>query len=180
LGYADIIADITETGNALRENHLKVVGGVIQRSQACLIGSKRLLHKHPNYVEQIRTLLELVEAREQGRSCYSIVANIAGQSAETVGKLITALPQLAGLQGPTIAPVYNKHQLDLDTDSATPHAQSDNQWYAINVIVQQRDLLPAVDYLRGIGASTVTVTPVQYTFHSQCTAYKALLDALAA
>jgi ATP phosphoribosyltransferase len=185
LGYADIIADITETGNALRENHLKIVGGTILRSQACMIGSKRLLQANPHYVEQIRTLLELIEARQQGRTCYSLVANIAGESVAAVGQQITALPQLAGLQGPTIAPVYNKHATDaLNTNTDTsnpiiPSSDSDNfQWYAINVIVQQRDLLPVVDYLRGIGASTVTFTPVQYAFHAQCKAYQALLDML--
>jgi len=30
-GYADIIADITETGTAIRDNKLKIVGGPILR-----------------------------------------------------------------------------------------------------------------------------------------------------
>ncbi|MCO5063324.1 MAG: ATP phosphoribosyltransferase [Rhizobiaceae bacterium] len=41
-GSADVIVDITTTGSTLRANHLKILGdGVILRSQACLVESKR-------------------------------------------------------------------------------------------------------------------------------------------
>src|SRR5437868_1225944 len=40
LGYADMVVDITETGTTLRDNQLKIVGGPILRSQACLIAHR--------------------------------------------------------------------------------------------------------------------------------------------
>ncbi|MFU0507702.1 ATP phosphoribosyltransferase [Pseudaminobacter sp. NGMCC 1.201702] len=41
-GSADIITDITTTGSTLRANHLKVLqDGVILRSQACLVASRK-------------------------------------------------------------------------------------------------------------------------------------------
>jgi ATP phosphoribosyltransferase len=41
-GSADVIVDITTTGSTLRANHLKVLDdGVILRSQACLVASKK-------------------------------------------------------------------------------------------------------------------------------------------
>ncbi|MBX3598682.1 MAG: ATP phosphoribosyltransferase [Rhizobiaceae bacterium] len=41
-GSADVIVDITTTGSTLKANHLKILGdGVILRSQACLVASKR-------------------------------------------------------------------------------------------------------------------------------------------
>jgi ATP phosphoribosyltransferase len=41
-GSADVIVDITTTGSTLRANHLKVLAdGVILRSQACLVASRR-------------------------------------------------------------------------------------------------------------------------------------------
>ncbi|MDX8522575.1 ATP phosphoribosyltransferase [Mesorhizobium dulcispinae] len=41
-GLADVIVDITTTGSTLRANHLKVLGdGVILKSQACLVASKK-------------------------------------------------------------------------------------------------------------------------------------------
>ena len=41
-GSADVIVDITTTGSTLRANHLKVLAdGVILRSQACLVRSRK-------------------------------------------------------------------------------------------------------------------------------------------
>lgn len=41
-GSADVIVDITTTGSTLRANHLKVISdGVILRSEACLVASRR-------------------------------------------------------------------------------------------------------------------------------------------
>ena len=41
-GSADVIVDITTTGSTLRANHLKILSdGVILRSQACLVASRK-------------------------------------------------------------------------------------------------------------------------------------------
>ena len=41
-GSADVIVDITTTGSTLRANHLRVLeDGVILKSQACLVASRR-------------------------------------------------------------------------------------------------------------------------------------------
>lgn len=42
-----MVADITSTGTTLRDNQLKIVGGPILRSQACLVGSRRSLRATP-------------------------------------------------------------------------------------------------------------------------------------
>ncbi len=170
LGYADVIADIVETGTALRDNQLKVVGGPILRSQACLIGSRRSLRANSQHLEIVRRLLEMIEAQQRGRRFHSLVANIAGPSLEAVGSLVAARPELAGLQGPTIAPVWNKHPGEPDS--------ADTTWYAVNVVVPQEELFTAVDHLRSIGASTVTVTPIQYAFYAHSEAYTRLLERL--
>ena len=42
LGIADIIVDITSTGNTIRANHLKILDdGVILKSQSCLFANKK-------------------------------------------------------------------------------------------------------------------------------------------
>ncbi|RWE52943.1 ATP phosphoribosyltransferase [Mesorhizobium sp.] len=42
-GLADVVVDITTSGSTLRANHLKVLAdGVILRSQACLVASRKL------------------------------------------------------------------------------------------------------------------------------------------
>lgn len=171
LGYADIIADITETGNTIRDNNLKIIGDTILRSQACLVASRQSLLEHPEHVDIVRQLLDLLEAYQNGKSLYSLIANVQGTSLEAIGRLVTEHPQLAGLQGPTVSPVWNKYT-SMQEDSP------DTAWYAVNVIVPQAKLLAAVDHLRTIGASTVTVTPVQYAFYTQSEAYGRLLHML--
>ncbi|GAB4436592.1 MAG: ATP phosphoribosyltransferase [Chloroflexi bacterium OHK40] len=166
LGYADIIADITETGTAIRDNKLKIVGGPILRSQAVLVGSRRTLRDNAPKLALVRQLLELVEARRRGRLFYSLTANVAGESVETVGRRVTARLELAGLQGPTIAPVWSKYAAEGD------------QWYAVNVVVPQEELLPAVEHLRNIGAVSITTVQVQHVFKAQSDAYARLLAAL--
>jgi ATP phosphoribosyltransferase len=170
LGYADIIADLSETGNSLRDNQLKVVGHPILHSQACLIGSRRSLRDTPQRLEQVRILLELLEANQHATSHCSIIANLPGTSEEAVGRCVAEDDLLAGLQGPTISPVWNKHAVAGTTTA--------DGWYAVNIIVNRTHLATTVDRLRNIGASTVTVTPVQYTFYAQSTVYQRLLTLL--
>ncbi|NJN19328.1 MAG: ATP phosphoribosyltransferase [Oscillochloris sp.] len=165
-GYADIIADITETGTAIRDNKLKIVGGPILRSQAVLIGSRRSLRGNQSKLELLRQLLELIEARRRGRLYYSLTANIVGTSVEAVGRMVTERRELAGLRGPTIAPVWSKF------------ADAEGQWYAVNVVVPQNELLPAVDHLRRIGAVSISTTPVQHVFNERSSTYEGLIASL--
>lgn len=167
LGYADIIADITETGTALRDNQLKIVGGPILRSEACMVGSKRSLRGDGAKLARVKDLLELIEARRRARQFYSIVANVPGDSVEDVGRQVTARPELAGMQGPTIAPVWNKNA----------HATRP-VWFAVTIVVPQNELLLAVTHLRSIGASSMTVLPVQYVFNAESGVYRQLLTNL--
>ncbi len=169
LGYADIIADITETGSAIRENRLKIVGGPMLRSQAALIGSRRSLRADEGKLALVRQLLELIEARRRGRLFYSLTANVPGDLVEAVGRKVTARHELAGLQGPTISPVWSKFAAE---------GVSDPPWYAVNVAVPQEELLQAVDHLRSIGAFSITTGQIQHVFQSQSEAYARLLAAL--
>ncbi|WP_129672346.1 ATP phosphoribosyltransferase [Candidatus Chloroploca sp. Khr17] len=168
LGYADIIADITETGTAIRDNRLKIVGGTILRSQAVLVGSRRTLRNDQGKLALVRQLLELIEGRRQGRLFYSLTANLPGASIESVGRQVTARMELAGLQGPTIAPVWSK----FDDEQAAP------RWYAVNVVVPQDELLPAVQHLRNIGAVSISTVQVQHVFKAESEAFARLRTAL--
>jgi ATP phosphoribosyltransferase len=169
LGHADIVADITETGTAIRENKLKIVGGPIQRSQAVLVGSRRNLRTDPSKLALVRELLELIEARRRGRLFYSLTANVPGRSVAEVGRGVAARQELAGLHGPTIAPVWNKYLAE---------AGGEPQWFAVNVVVPQQELLSATDHLRSLGAVSITTVQVQHVFKAQSEAYAQLLTAL--
>lgn len=165
LAYADIIADITETGTTLRDNQLKIVGGPILRSQACLVANRANLRADAEKRGAVKTLLELIEARQRGRQFVQIVANVPGSSAEAVGRKVAARRDLAGMQGPTVAPVW------------TPDGAS-FEWHTVTVVVPQDQVLAAIDHLRELGGDGITVVTAQYVFTAHSEEYQRLLAAL--
>lgn len=169
LGYADIIADLTQTGTTLRENHLKVIpDGTILDAQACLIGNYAVLQANPGMLDTIRTFLEYIDAAHQGRGYFQLIANIKGQSAEEIAHLVSADARTRGLQGPTIAPIF----------SANGNSSSDGQWYTVTIIISSSDLLPAVEHMRAIGGTQTIVSPVRYVFMENSPTFAHLVDQL--
>ena len=165
MGYAAIIADITSTGATLRENRLKTIqGGTIFISQACLLGNRRRLEENPEALSATKTILELMEARLRASTYYSIIANIKGDSPDEVASYVKARPEIAGIQGPTIAPVYSRNE--------------DRRWYAITLVVERDKVMSAVEHLRQIGGNGITVSPTTYVFEGGCHAYDQLLTVL--
>src|ERR1700716_4304742 len=162
LETADIICDITSSGVTLRENRLKAVaGGVVVESQACLIGNRRGLMSDPERLEATHGLLELIEAYLRSRQQVSITANIRGESAEAVARRVLANGGVAGLRGPTVARVF-------------PKDATEDDWFALTVVVGEDVLLPAVHSLRLAGASEVTATQVRYVFEHRSWTFEAL------
>ncbi|MBO9350017.1 MAG: ATP phosphoribosyltransferase [Thermomicrobium sp.] len=167
LGYADLIADLTETGVTLRENRLRVLeGGVILRAQACLIASRRALRAAPQKLQQARAIIELIEARLRSRRYRLITANIRGSSEDEVVRHVTAHAATTGERGPTVARVYPKS------------GEDGPGWYEVTIIVPQHLLLEAVDHLRLAGSSGITVTSPEYVFDSRSHAFARLCRAL--
>lgn len=167
LGYADIIADLTETGVTLRDNRLRVLdGGGVLRAQACLIASRRTLRRAAAKLEAARAIIELSEARLRTRQFRLITANVQGESAEGVARHVTSQVETAGEQGPTIASVYPK------ADGLG------GRWFGVTIIVRANHLLPAVDHLRRAGASGITVTSPDYVFDACSPAYERLVHEL--
>ena len=73
--------------------------------------------------------------------------------------------EIAGIQGPTVAKVYSRNTGEQD-------------WYAVTVVVRSTDVLAAVEHLREIGGSGVTVFSPDYVFEEASSAYQRLLDTL--
>jgi ATP phosphoribosyltransferase len=183
LGYADIIADITETGTTLRENRLKIVSGsTILRSQACLIAGRDSLRQHRPKLASVQTILELIEARRKARGFAQIIANVPGTSAAEVAERVSQSPDLGGLQGPTVAPVFPArgttqvmHLVENGDDESLTSAQP---WYAVSLIVVADRVLDGVAYLRMLGSTGIVVLPIQYAFGAYSDSYLDLLHAV--
>lgn len=168
LGYADIIADLVSTGITLRDNHLRpLADGEILASQACLIANVNTLRNKPEALEVARKLLEYMEAHLRATNSYVITANMRGDSPEAIADLMFNRPYISGLQGPTVSPVV-----------ASRHLPSHENWYAVNIVVNQRDLVPAIAELRQIGGSGVIVSPCIYIFEEEPARYTAMLEML--
>jgi ATP phosphoribosyltransferase len=164
VGNADLIADLTSSGTTLRENHLKtIVGGTILRSQACLIANRETVGACRDRLAGVRKILELIEARRRAAGFLRITANICGESEEQVAAQIWARPELAGLAGPTVSRVYG---------------QGPDRWYAVAIVVRDDVLLDAVEHLRAVGGSGVTVLPATYVFENRSLHFERLLEAL--
>ena len=153
MGFADIIADITETGVTMRENRLKTIkGGTVVTSEACLIGNSASVGSDEDRLGLATSLVELVEAYLESREMYSITANMKGEAPEDVASCVLEHSDISGLRGPTISKVY--------TDDG-------QGWYAVTVVVERSKLLTAVDRLRQIGGSSVTVSQPSYVFRAE-------------
>lgn len=166
MGFVDLIADLTATGITLRENRLKQIdGGTLLTSEACLIGNRDALKNRPEVLMVAKQLLEFIEAHLRAAGFHAIIANIQGESPEAVAQRVLSQPELSGLQGPTIAPVYMR-----DPDAGN--------WHAISIIVRKQRLVQAVGQLRAIGGSGVVVTPATYIFEDEPVTYRKLLSEL--
>ena len=167
IGYADAIADLVTTGQTLRDNRLRPLrDGVILTSQAVLIGNRENLKRRAPVLQMALRLLEYIEARLRAEENYLVIANVRGESAEAVAQRVREHPHIRGLQGPTIAPVYDARGSDAPS------------WYSISIVVRKGDLHEAIRELRAIGGSGVIVTPVRYIFEEEPPRCKALLQAL--
>jgi len=163
-GYADLIADLTASGETLRENGLRPLEeGLVLSSQACLIGNRKLIAQSKEMLHNVRALLEMMEGHLQGREFYRISANVRAESVESLAATLLEQPHLAGFQGPTVSKVYNVHG---------------ESWYAVSLVVARNSLLEVVDHLRGVGASEVSTSPVGYMFKGSSSAYQSLLSRL--
>jgi len=160
IGDADMIADITASGTTLRQNRLRRLSGPpILTSSAVLIGNLASLDRGDASLEPVRHILERLESRVSAQAFQWVIANMQGESPEAVADLVNSDPKYSGLQGPTIAPVFSK---------------SGGSWFSVQVVVPKGDLIPAIDYMRRLGASGITVNDPAYVFETPCRAYAEL------
>ena len=162
--FADVVADLTSSGETLRENRLRPLeDGSILASQACLIGNRATIGKSAHALNQVKAILEMVEGYLQARSHYRLSANIRASSAEVIASKVLEQPNLAGLQGPTVSKVYN----------------ADGEgWFAVSLVIAQDNLLDVIDHLRKVGATDVSTSRVGYMFKERCIPYESLLSKL--
>ena len=159
MGYADMIADLSETGTTLRENHLRPIdGGSIIDSQAVLIGNRRRLRASKQKLETLREFIERIEAHRMARQVVSLRANIAGESVADVQARILANPALSGSKGPGVVAV------------ASPPGSS-QRWFETNLLVRSDLIHKTMQHLRALGGTDIIVTHPDYVFGARSAIY---------
>jgi ATP phosphoribosyltransferase len=166
MGSADFIIDLVSSGVTLRENRLKQIeGGQLLQSQAVFIGNRTALTHRPDVLAVARQMLERIEAHLRATDHQTIIANMRGESPEEVARKVFSQPDLGGLQGPTISPIY------LREPSAT-------RWYSVTIVVRKDRLHQSIEQLRSIGGSGVLVLPITYIFEEEPPRWVKLLETL--
>jgi ATP phosphoribosyltransferase len=166
MGSADLIVDLVSSGVTLRENRLKELeDGQILKSQAVFIGNRTALTQRSEALAAARQMLERIEAHLRASEHYTVVANIRGNSPEDVAQNVFEQPDLGGLQGPTISPVYLRQP-------------TETNWYAISIVVRKNRLTQSIQQLRAIGGSGVLVLPLTYIFEEEPPRWLKLLKTL--
>jgi ATP phosphoribosyltransferase len=166
MGYADVIADINETGTTLRANHLKtIIGGTILQSQACLLVSRSRLLASPQRLEILRGVLEMIEAHQRAGEVVSITANVEANSEADLVAAVLRRRDLAGVRGPTIMPVY-------DPDAV-------GRVFAVTVVLPRSLLGEAKDHLRSCGGGGISVHSPLYLFDERSMVFDTLSAKLA-
>jgi ATP phosphoribosyltransferase len=165
IGYADMICDVVSSGLTLSDNRLRMIsGGKILESEAVLIGNKKTLLADPEALKIARMLIEFFEAHLIAKDKLAVFANMRGKNPQAIAQRIFESTTIAGLQGPTISQVIVKN--------------SDQDWFAVNIIVSKSEMYKAISELRAIGGSGVIVIPVSYVFDEEPPRYRKLLEKL--
>ncbi|KXZ49552.1 hypothetical protein GPECTOR_20g406 [Gonium pectorale] len=158
------------TGVTLRENNLREIdGGNILESQGILVANRRSLLERPGLLEIVHELIERFDGHLKAEQFYSVIANMRGESPEEVAERLLQAPGLQGLQGPTIANVYNR-----GPDGAT----AQHHLYAATICVRKKQLYAAVKALQKLGGSGVLVQPMTYIFDEEPERWTKLLHTL--
>ncbi len=133
IGVADAIADLTQTGATLKQNHLAMLD-VILDSWAVLIASKKA---HAQKRAELDDLAEaLASVRKAERKRY-LMANVSKKSLDKVTEVIP------GLSGATI--------MQLATEGMV----------AVHAVVDEDHLNTIIPKLRKAGASGILVLPIE-------------------
>ncbi|XP_052206170.1 ATP phosphoribosyltransferase 1, chloroplastic isoform X3 [Diospyros lotus] len=99
MGIADAIVDLVSSGTTLRENNLKEIeGGVIVKSQAVLVASRKSLTLRKGVLDATHEILERLEAHLRAIGQFTVTANMRGSSADEVAERILSQTSLSGLQ----------------------------------------------------------------------------------
>ncbi len=133
IGLSDAIFDIVSSGSTLVSNNLREVE-VIMRSEALLIGNKRLNEKKQAILEQLLFRIQAVRNAEDKKY---VRMNVPKRQLESI---VDVLP---GLKSPTVIPL------------------ADEEWCCVHTVLDQKRFWDIIGKLKELGAQGILVTPIE-------------------
>ena len=130
----DAIAELTETGNSLRANNLRIIDTILESTTK--LHANRSAWDDPWKKEKLESLSVLLQGALQARSKAGLKMNVPGDALDTILSILPAMKQ------PSISQLVN------------------SDWVAIEVIldeIQVRELIPA---LKAAGATDIIEYPL--------------------
>ena len=125
---ADAIVEVTETGSSLRANRLRIIDTVMESNTQLIANAQALADEWTK--TKLDNIALLLKAAIEAQGRVGIMLNVRSDD------LAAVLALLPALQRPTISPL------------------SDNEWVAVNTIIEERtvrDLIPRLKAARAQG-----------------------------
>ena len=134
IGLADLIVDLTSTGETLKMNHLKIIDTILE-STIVLIANNESMKNKKELTEAIKTSIKGVINAERKKL---IMMNVEMENLDKVKKV---MPSLGGL---TISEVL-----------------SDEKTVAVQSVIDEKEVFKLVNDLRHAGAKDILVVPIE-------------------
>lgn len=131
---ADAIVELTETGNSLRANNLRIIETILE-STTILVANKKSW-KDPWKKEKIENLAMLLQGAIDAEEKVGLKMNVSKKDLKAV------LEKLPALHTPTIS------------------TQSDEAWVAVEIIVDEKIVREIIPALKRAGASGIVEYPL--------------------
>ncbi len=133
LGVADVIADVVESGNTIKEAGLKIVGDPVMHSEAVMIARSAGVAERP----EVKTILGRIRGILVARSYAMVEYDIEREHLETACRITP------GIESPTISPLSNP------------------DWAAVKAMIIRKESNRIMDELHQIGAKGIIVTDIR-------------------
>lgn len=131
---ADAIVEVTETGSSLRANRLRVIDTVLESNTQLIVNPAVMQDAWKRTKVENMALLLRAAIEEQGR--VGIMLNVTRAN---LGAILGLLP---ALQRPTVSPL------------------SDDEWVAVNTIIEERTVRELMPRLKAAGAQGIVEYPL--------------------
>lgn len=133
IGLSEVICDIVSTGSTLFHNGLKEVE-TIYRSEAVLIGNRRLA---PDKAELVNQLLVRIRSVNAASNHKYVLLNAPNAQLEAI------IDMLPGMKSPTVLPL------------------AEEGWSSVHVVLEADDFWMRIEQLKDMGAQGILVIPIE-------------------